>query len=82
MQRHGDVEVKGVVVDDTDCEEHCHHDHIVSGIKKERFVFITINIVSAGGSRGISFFYLRGIAGFFLPKFASKMNPSNAMNKN
>lgn len=28
------------------------------------------------------FFYLTGIAGFFLPKFVSKMKPSNAMNIN
>lgn len=31
VQRHGDVKVERVVVDHADGEEHCHHDHIVSG---------------------------------------------------
>ena len=31
MQRHGYVQVKGVVVDHTDCEEHGHHDQVVPG---------------------------------------------------
>lgn len=78
MQRHGDVEVEGVVVDHADGEEHCHHEHIISGERRglgDRF--------RGGGRTGGGFFgYLIGIAGFFLPKFDSKIKPSKAMKRN
>lgn len=84
MQRHGDVEVESIVVDDTDCEEHRHHDHIVTG--KERVCFSVCAVGDTRAIRKLELFvsdsYLTGIAGFFLPKCVSKMKPSIAMNKN
>lgn len=91
MQRHGDVEVERIVVDHTDGEEHGHHNHIVPGKKGHRIVETSSFFSAAESCKCVRFvdiyyidyfFYLMCMAGFLLPKFASKMNPSNAMNKN
>lgn len=42
VQRHGDVEVESVVVDHADCEEHCHHDHIVTEGEKKIVVCFSV----------------------------------------
>lgn len=39
MQRHGDVQIQGIVVHHADGEEHGHHDGIVSAVRENTRYF-------------------------------------------
>lgn len=81
VQRHSNVKVESVIVDDANSEEHSDHDPIVPGgvgfshfsAYRDQHSFYIFQD---------SLLYLKGIAVFFLPKLLSKMKPSNAMKRN
>lgn len=98
---HGNVEVESVIINDTDGEEHGHHDDIVTREREKNYnwsfsfltVFVFVDVVWFAVSMRThtmtqhqiitnNLTNLIGIAGFFLPKFVSNMNPSRAMNAN